>query len=895
MDDLFAALGRAARPDRRSGSSDPQTALPGLVPTSVTSRQADPEAGFDPEAGAGRRGGAPATGGQAGGAVAPPSPESLVEGLNPQQAAAVQHTGSPLLIVAGAGSGKTRVLTHRIAWLLAIGHARPHEVLAITFTNKAAAEMRERITGLIGPMAQRMWISTFHSSAVRILRNEASAIGLKSTFTIYDSADSLRLVTQIAKAQDLDPKRFHPKGILNKISSLKNELTEADDYAATVAQNDPWGQAVSAVYTDYTARLRQANALDFDDLIGMTVHMFEAFPAILDNYRRRFRHVLVDEYQDTNHAQYRLIRLLAGPAGVPDGVQTPGGELTVVGDSDQSIYAFRGADIRNIVEFEEDFADAATIKLEQNYRSTQTILDAANAVISNNADRRPKSLWTAEGAGEKIVGYTAENESAEAEWIASQIDRLQDEHGVRPKDVAVFYRTNAQSRSLEERLVTRGIPYRVIGGTRFYDRKEIKDALAYLRALVNPDDDINVRRILNEPKRGIGDRAEGAVAAWADRNRIPFFAALRDAENAPGMATRSLKAVRAFVQMMDDLAQVAETSDPATVLEAVLERSGMLAALRESEDLQDESRADNLGELVAVVRSFSASNPEGTLSDFLEQVALVADADQLPAAPDVEGEALAEQQGQVTLMTLHTAKGLEFPVVFLTGMEHGVFPHSRSMTDEKEMAEERRLAYVGLTRARERLHVTRAEVRSLWGQHQYNPPSQFLAEIPEALIDWEREGAVRPGGAQFGSITSLAGAGTSRYAQRFGGSGATGSGRGSSGRASSYGSGVYGSGTRRNDDGPAPRVRQRLTRGDEAKDLTVPTGVVRGQAPRRVSPQREVVKLVPGDRVRHATFGEGSVVGVSGEGDKTVATVTFAETGAQKRLLLRYAPLEKVD
>ncbi|WP_169795140.1 3'-5' exonuclease, partial [Micrococcus lylae] len=343
------------------------------------------------------------------------------------------------------------------------------------------------------------------------------------------------------------------------------------------------------------------------------------------------------------------------------------------------------------------------------------------------------------------------------------------------------------------------------------------------------------------------------------------------------------------------LAQVAETSDPATVLEAVLEQSGMLAALRESEDLQDESRADNLGELVAVVRSFSASNPEGTLSDFLEQVALVADADQLPAAPDVEGEALAEQQGQVTLMTLHTAKGLEFPVVFLTGMEHGVFPHSRSMTDEKEMAEERRLAYVGLTRARERLHVTRAEVRSLWGQHQYNPPSQFLAEIPEALIDWEREGAVRPGGAQFGSITSLAGAGTSRYAQRFGGSGATGSGRGSSGRASSYGSGAYGSGTRRNDDGPAPRVRQRLTRGDEAKDLTVPTGVVRGEAPRRVSPQREVVKLAPGDRVRHATFGEGSVVGVSGEGDKTVATVTFAETGAQKRLLLRYAPLEKVD
>ena len=834
MDDLFSALGRAARPTRTDDAP--------LDPEATPDQSAAPR----PDAG----------------------PGALVEGLNPQQAAAVVHAGSPLLIVAGAGSGKTRVLTHRIAHLLATGRARPHEVLAITFTNKAAAEMRERVAALVGPAASRMWISTFHSSAVRILRSEAASIGLKSTFTIYDAADSLRLVTQIAKSHELDPKRFNPKGILNRISGLKNELTEADDYASTVASNDPWGQAVAAVYTDYTARLRQANALDFDDLIGMTVHMFEAFPAVLDNYRRRFRHVLVDEYQDTNHAQYRLIRLLAGPAGTPEGVETGGGELTVVGDSDQSIYAFRGADIRNIVEFEQDFDDAATIKLEQNYRSSQTILDAANAVIEKNPDRRPKSLWTAEGAGAKIVGYAAENESAEAEWISSTIDRLQDEHGIRPKDVAVFYRTNAQSRSLEERLVTRGIPYRVIGGTRFYDRKEIKDALAYLRVIVNPDDDVNLRRILNEPKRGIGDRAEGAVAAWAERNRQPFFDALRDAENAPGIAVRSLKAVRGFVQMIDDLTQLAEGSGPATVLEAVLEQSGMLAALRESEDLQDESRADNLGELVAVVRAFEKENPEGGLLEFLEQVALVADADQLPSAPDVEGEQLAADQGEVTLMTLHTAKGLEFPVVFLTGMEHGVFPHSRSMTDEKELAEERRLAYVGLTRARQRLYVTRAEARSLWGQYQYNPPSQFLSEIPSALIDWEREGAAGPRAeaAEFGSISTLGGAGTARYGARFD--------RGGSDAAS--------------------RRPQRLTRGEEARDLTVPAQPVRGAAPKRVS-EREIISLAVGDRVSHGTFGTGTVAAVSGTGDKTVATVVFDETGAQKRLLLRYAPLEKLD
>ncbi|NUL44233.1 UvrD-helicase domain-containing protein [Cellulosimicrobium funkei] len=843
-----------------------QTSLPGLF----TSRTTEP-VGADPEAFT-----SVATAHRA------PTADELLEGLNEQQKQAVVHTGGPLLIVAGAGSGKTRVLTHRIAYALATGRARPHEILAITFTNKAAAEMRERISALIGPAAQKMWISTFHSSSVRILRREAASVGLKSNFSIYDSADSLRLVTSIVKAHDLDPKKFTPKSLLNKISSLKNELVDAEDHSSTVSESDPFAQAVSTVYLEYTQRLRQANAMDFDDLIGMTVNIFEAFPAVLDNYRRRFRHVLVDEYQDTNHAQYRLVRLLTGPDHEPEGVETAGGELTVVGDSDQSIYAFRGADIRNIVEFEQDYTQATTIKLEQNYRSSQTILDAANAVISKNPKRRPKNLWTAEGAGEKIVGYAAENESAEAEWIATTIDRLQDEDGIRPADVAVFYRTNAQSRSLEERLVTKGIPYRVIGGTRFYDRKEIKDALAYLRVLENPDDDVNLRRILNEPKRGIGDRAEGAVAALQTRNRSTFFEALRQADQAPAMASRSVKAVNGFVQMMDDLAQVAATSSAATVLEAVLEQTGMLTALRSSEDLQDESRADNLGELVAVVREFEKNNPGGTLGDFLEQVALVADADQLPDASDEEGAELAEQLGQVTLMTLHTAKGLEFPVVFLTGMEHGVFPHSRSMTDEKELAEERRLAYVGLTRARKRLFVSRAEARSLWGQHQFNPPSQFLGEIPEGLLDWEREGSARPAGFAGGSFGgwgsgSIGGHGgqngqggqsgsQSRYPQRFSGS--------------HWGAGA-----------PTSNRPARAS-GSYAEDaeLKVPQ---RGAARTRVQPQKEMISLSPGDHVEHGTFGRGTVLSLEGQGDKIVAKVSF--DGTEKRLLLRYAPLSKIE
>ncbi|HKU36114.1 MAG TPA: UvrD-helicase domain-containing protein, partial [Paenarthrobacter sp.] len=542
-----------------------------------------------------------------------PSADALLQGLNPQQEEAVKHAGSPLLIVAGAGSGKTRVLSNRIAYLIATKRAHHGEVLAITFTNKAAAEMRERIEALVGGRAKAMWISTFHSSCVRILRREAANVGLNSNFSIYDSADSLRLITLVAKNLDLDPKKFPPKAIQHKISALKNELIDDDSFASSANYNEPFETAVAEVFKGYTQRLRQANAMDFDDLIAQTVYMFRAFPALAESYRRRFRHVLVDEYQDTNHAQYALVREIVG-LGTDTEVQPS--ELTVVGDSDQSIYAFRGADIRNIVEFEHDYPNARTIKLEQNYRSTQNILSAANSVISRNPNRQEKRLWTAEGDGEKIVGYVGENEHDEAQFIAKEIDRLQDEEGLRPGDVAIFYRTNAQSRSIEDVLVRVGLPYKVVGGTRFYERKEIKDALAYLRVLVNPDDDVNLRRVLNEPKRGIGDRAEGAIAALAERDRTSFMDAARRAEQAPAMATRSVNAVLGFVKLLDDLAEVASGSGASAALEAVLEQTGYLAGLRASNDPQDESRVENLAELVAVVREYERDNPEGSLGEF---------------------------------------------------------------------------------------------------------------------------------------------------------------------------------------------------------------------------------------------------------------------------------------
>lgn len=788
------------------------------------------------------------------------STAQLVDGLNEPQRAAVEHAGSPLLIVAGAGSGKTRVLTHRIAYLLASGRANRGEILAITFTNKAAAEMRERIEELVGDSARSMWISTFHSLCVRILRREAKTLGLTSNFSIYDAADSLRLITQVAKQHELDPKRFAPKAIQHKISALKNELVDDETFLSRANSTDPFEMAVAEVYRGYMQRLRAANALDFDDLIGETVHMFRAFPQVLDYYRRRFKHILVDEYQDTNHAQYALVRELVGGSSenYRDETGLPPAELTVVGDSDQSIYAFRGADIRNITNFERDFPSARTILLEQNYRSTQNILSAANSVISQNSGRRDKKLWTAEGSGAPIIGYAAENEHEEARFISEEIDRLQDEHGVRPGDVAVFYRTNAQSRSLEEILMRVGLPYKVVGGTRFYERKEIKDVISYLRAIANPADDINVRRVINEPKRGIGDRAQGAIAALADRENISFSQAMHRLDEAPGLAKRSANAVEKFVQLMDDLEELSRTASVTTVLEAVLEQSGYLEALRSSNDPQDESRVENLAELVAVVREFEKDNPESGLGEFLEHVALVADADQIPQQPEpADGSVSAQQiakeveearsQGVVTLMTLHTAKGLEFPVVFLTGMEHGIFPHQRSFLDPSSMEEERRLAYVGITRARQRLYLTRAESRSMWGQSQFNPPSPFLEEIPGDLLEWKRVGSASSG-MGWGSPIH---AGGDRWDSMRGSSWAAGAGSGAS--FSRLGAASAG----------------------------------------RVQPRKEIPALSVGDAVEHTAFGRGSVISLEGSGDKTVAKVRFG--AEEKRLLLRYAPISKVS
>ncbi|MEE1940639.1 DNA helicase PcrA [Streptomyces sp. TRM 70361] len=772
------------------------------------------------------------------------APEALLEGLNEQQRAAVTHTGSPLLIVAGAGSGKTRVLTHRIAHLLGARGVHPGQILAITFTNKAAGEMKERVEQLVGPRAQAMWVSTFHSACVRILRRESKKLGFTSSFSIYDAADARRLMALVCRDLDLDPKRFPPKSFSAKVSNLKNELIDEEDFAGQAA--DGFEKTLAEAYALYQSRLREANALDFDDLIMTTVHLLQAFPDVAEHYRRRFRHVLVDEYQDTNHAQYTLIRELVGVDGESDGSGGPGegrAELCVVGDADQSIYAFRGATIRNILQFEEDYPDATTILLEQNYRSTQTILSAANAVIERNENRRPKNLWTAAGAGETITGYVADTEHDEAQFVAEEIDRLTDAGTAKPGDVAVFYRTNAQSRVFEEVFIRVGLPYRVVGGVRFYERREVRDILAYLRVLANPEDSVPLRRILNVPKRGIGDRAEAMIEALALREKITFPQALRRVDEAYGMAARSANAVKRFNALLEDLRTVVESgAGPATVLEAVLERTGYLAELQASSDPQDETRVENLQELAAVALEFEqergAENP-GTLADFLEQVALVADSDQIPDED-------AENGGVVTLMTLHTAKGLEFPVVFLTGMEDGVFPHLRTLGKTKELEEERRLAYVGITRARERLYLTRSAMRSAWGQPSYNPPSRFLEEIPERYLRWKRTGGT-------------AGA----------------SGRGGAGRGASATSMLAAAASAVSDATAAAR-------------RPGPSGFATGRAK-----ERAAVSLEVGDRVTHDTFGLGRVVAVKGSGDNAEATIDFGDE-RPKRLLLRYAPVEKL-
>jgi DNA helicase II / ATP-dependent DNA helicase PcrA len=654
---------------------------------------------------------------------------ALLDGLNPQQRAAVTHAGGPLLIVAGAGSGKTRVLTHRIAYLLAERDVHPAEILAITFTNKAAGEMAARVAALVGPQARAMWVMTFHSACVRILRREAQRFGYPSGFSIYDAADSQRLMALVCRELELDARQYPPKAMAAQVSGLKNELVDYETFAA--GAQSARDRALAEAYAEYQRRLLAAGAMDFDDLIMVTVNIFQAFPEVAMAYRRRFRHVLVDEYQDTNHAQYALIRTLVGTGG--DDALTPS-ELCVVGDADQSIYAFRGATIRNIVEFEQDYPDATVILLEQNYRSTQNILAAANAVVSRNSGRKPKNLWSDAGDGPLITGYVADNEHDEAAFVAEEVDRLTDEKLAIPGDVAVFYRTNAQSRVFEEVFIRVGMPYRVVGGVRFYERKEVRDLLAYLRLIANPADEVSLRRVLNVPKRGIGDRAEEYIAAYAARERISFAEAVRTPHEVPGLASRAASSIAGFNELIDDLRGQAAANGPvAELVEAVLDRTGYQAMLESSPDLQDATRVENLQEMVSVAREFdgSALDGGGALADFLERVSLVADADEIPDG--------ADHGGMVTLMTLHTAKGLEFPVVFLTGMEEEVFPHQRALTDPRELEEERRLAYVGITRAEERLYLTRAVGRNWWGRPAFHTPSRFLAEVPSHLIDWKRD------------------------------------------------------------------------------------------------------------------------------------------------------------
>lgn len=775
--------------------------------------------------------------------------EQLLEGLNPQQRQAVVHEGSPLLIVAGAGSGKTAVLTRRVGYLIAARGVGVGQILAITFTNKAAAEMRERVVRLVGNRARAMWVSTFHSTCVRILRNQASLIdGLNSNFSIYDADDSRRLLQMIGRDMGLDIKRYSPRLLSVAISNLKNELIDPDRAVSNLTDDsDDLARTVASVYAEYQRRLRAANALDFDDLIGETVAVLQTFPQIAQYYRRRFRHVLVDEYQDTNHAQYVLVRELVGrtdsqstdaTADAPDHApdhEVPPAELCVVGDADQSIYAFRGATIRNIEEFERDYPDATTILLEQNYRSTQNILSAANSVIARNSGRREKRLWTDAGEGELIVGYVADNEHDEARFVAEEIDALAERGEITYNDVAVFYRTNNSSRALEEVFIRAGIPYKVVGGVRFYERKEIRDIVAYLRVLDNPGDAVSMRRILNTPRRGIGDRAEACVAVYAENTGASFADALVAAAEGkvPMLNSRAVKAISGFVELLDELRGRLD-DDLGDLVESVLERTGYRRELESSTDPQELARLDNLNELVSVAHEFSidqANNaaldesgqapededvPEtGVLAAFLERVSLVADTDEIPE----------HGAGVVTLMTLHTAKGLEFPVVFVTGWEDGMFPHMRALDDPTELCEERRLAYVGITRARQRLYVSRAIVRSSWGQPMLNPESRFLQEIPQELIEWRRT------------------APTPSYS------------------APVSGAGRFGT----------PRVAP--TRSGASK--------------------RPLLVLAPGDRVTHDKYGLGRVEEVSGVGESAMSLIDFGSSGRVK-LMHNHAPLSKL-
>ncbi len=787
------------------------------------------------------------------------SQDPLLEGRNPEQREAVVYRGPALLIVAGAGSGKTRVLTHRIASLIQSREAWPSQILAIPFTNKAAAEMRERVESLLGEATEGMWISTFHSPCVRILRREAEAFGFTQNFTIYDSADSRVLIKRIIKQLDADTLGFTVSSVSGRISKLKNELSDADTFARTANFNDPAEAMFVEIFRQYTRSLASANAFDFDDLIGQTVYLFSAFPKVAALYQRRFRHVLVDEYQDTNHAQYSLIRELTravAPEDVPVDTRMStngmggidGASLTVVGDSDQSIYAFRGADIRNITEFERDFPQSKVVLLEQNYRSTQNILTAANAVISNNFDRKDKKLWTSIGDGDKIVGFTGYSGHDEAQFVADEIQKLHEE-GTAYSEIAVFYRSNAQTRALEEILIRSAVPYRIMGGTKFYERAEIKDAMAYLVAVANPADVLALRRILNTPKRGIGPATETALANFAESHGVTFREAMRRASEL-GLGPKVTQAILALSRMLDEVALLLDPDRPegrtsvGDLVTTLLEKSGLVQALRASKDAQDEARAENVEELVAVTKEFSRNNPEGQLVDFLTEVSLVAAADELD-----------DSSGTVSLMTLHTAKGLEYDSVFLTGVEEDLLPHRMSANEPGGPAEERRLFYVGITRARRRLFISLAMTRAQFGEVNVAMPSRYLQEIPAELIDWKQSPgmATSRGGTQPRALN----------ARREGG--------GYGGRSRSS------SGFEDPALPPPPRPKTQWAN-------TV-TGQVRDNGD---------LELAFGDRIRHTDFGDGRVTGVTGEGRKRIAEVQFDGPAGRKRLLIKIAPIEKL-
>jgi DNA helicase-2/ATP-dependent DNA helicase PcrA len=715
--------------------------------------------------------------------------QDLLAHLNPVQQEAVTHQSGPLLIVAGAGSGKTRVLTNRIAYLIQQG-VSPFEILAITFTNKAADEMKQRVAALVGPVAQRMWVSTFHSACVRILRRDADRLGYKKSFTIYDEADANRLTQYVLRDLNIDAKRMPPRQVHAVISQAKNELVDFETYrmrAKTIYE-----RKIADVYAEYQKRLHAASAMDFDDLLMVTVNLLQSQPDVLAHYQTRFKHLLVDEFQDTNHTQNELVILLAKEHR----------NVCVVGDSDQSVYRFRGADIRNILEFEDAFPDATTVVLEQNYRSTQTILNAANAVIANNAMRKPKALWTEQVGGELITRYHAEDEHDEANYVCREMERLHS-HGGRWGDTAVFYRTNAQSRAVEEELTRRNIPYKVVGGTKFYDRREIKDVLAYVRAVVNPTDEVSLKRIVNVPKRGVGDTSIGRVDAWGASHGMAFGQSINEAERA-GVTGRALGGIKELLTLLEDLRTL---DKPAELLEAILGRTGYVAELEAERTIEAAGRLENLAELVGHAREYES------LDEFLEAVSLVADSDEVPD-PDAD-------DSKVVLMTLHTAKGLEFPNVFLVGLEDGVFPHLRSLGEPDELEEERRLCYVGITRARERLYLTHAWCRTLWGSTQYNPPSRFLKEIPEELTR-----LVEGGRRATSSVT---------------------------GRAA-----IVESALRAGSGGRATPAR---TTG--AEDLG----------------------LRAGDDVVHGKWGEGVVLEIIGSGDKAEAMVRFPGVGEKRLLL----------